>query len=108
MSTWSGFQIVGPQLTGYARAFDVAMILSEDPEISATDRGKQLTDVAEELYRAGRASAILSSDDRFELHAAIDSLRALSVVVGPTPTGDRHRRAADLLAQLLHDQEIHA
>jgi len=102
--TWS-FQIQGLTLTGYGRSFDVTMIIGEDPDILVSEQHKQLIEVAEEIYRAGRLSQRLSSDDRFELHAAVDSLRALAVIVGPTPTGDRHRRAADLIGQLLQEQE---
>lgn len=64
-----------------------------------------LVDMIEVVYRQGRESAILPYDDRFDLSCAADALRAIAVIVGATPTGDRYRRAADIIAQQLQQQE---
>ena len=103
--TWDTFQIIGDSLSGRGLSIDVAILVASKPEIDPADRGKRLAEVAEVAYRQGRSSALLSRDDRFDLNCAVDVLRGLAVVVGPTPTGDRHRRAADILSQLLQDQE---
>jgi hypothetical protein len=103
----SQFQIAGvgssTSLSGRGLAFNVAALIGEkgDP----AERGEKLVEIAEVAYREGRASAILSMEDRFELHGAVNVLRSLAVVVGPNPTGDRHRRMADIISRLLQDQE---
>jgi hypothetical protein len=97
------FQIVGDSLAGHGLSFDIATIVTSET-IDPTERRKRLTEIAEVSYRDGRAAALLSWDDRFDLHAAVEVLRSLAVVVGP-PTGDRHRRAADIIARLLQEQE---
>lgn len=94
------FQIVGDNLVGRGLSFSVAAFNVSKKEFDAT-----LIDVVEVVYLQGRASALLSYDDRFDLHGAVDALRALAVIVGPTPTGDRYRRCADIVARLLQDQE---
>jgi len=91
------FQIVGDSLVGRGLSFAVAAFKA--------DLDAALVDVSEVVYRQGRDSALLSYDDRFDLHGAVDALRALAVIVGPTPTGDRYRRCADVVARLLQDQE---
>jgi hypothetical protein len=99
------FQVVGDSLSGHGLSFDVAPLVAPAQKIDSAERGKRLAEIAETAYRDGRASALLSRDDRFDLHCAVDVLRGLAVVVGPTPTSDRHRRAADILARLLQEQE---
>jgi hypothetical protein len=94
------FQIVGDSLVGRGLSFSVAAF-----GVSKTDFDTALVDVAEVVYRQGRDSALLAYDDRFDLHFAVDALRALGVIVGPTPTGDRYRRCSDVVARLLQDQE---
>lgn len=66
---------------------------------------REIVEIASVVYREGRASVLMSHDDRFDLHIAVDTLRALAVVVGPSATGERHRRAADVIARLLQEQE---
>lgn len=99
----SAFQVNGDSLFGHGVAFDVAALLSGQLDTAA--RSERLAEIAEVSFRQGRAVSPLSWDDRFELHAAGEALRALAVIVGPNPAGDRHRRAADLLARWLEDQE---
>ena len=94
------FQIVGDSLTGRGLSFAVARF-----GVSKLDFDAALVEVAEVVYRQGRDSAIMSYDDRFDLHGAVEALRALAVIVGPTPTGDRYRRCSDIIARLLHEQE---
>lgn len=98
------FQVVGDSLTGHGLSFDVGGlgVLRQD---ASADKLGAIVDMVNVVYRQGRASALLACDDRFDLHGAVEALRALAVVVGPTPTGDRYRRYADLLARLLQDQE---
>jgi len=96
------FQIVGDSLTGHGLSFDVGAL--GVPKQSADKLGA-LVDMVNVVYRQGRESALLSYDDRFDLHCAVEALRALAVIIGPTPTGDRHRRGADIVARLLQDQE---
>lgn len=104
----SPFQVVGNNLSGRGLTFNVEILVTAnknkapDPRDARMDR---LAEIAESAYREGRASAILSWDDRFDLHGAVDVLRSLAVIVGPIPTGDRHRRMADILARLLQEQE---
>ncbi len=102
--TQGKFEIVGDSLTGHGLTFDVGSI-GMPKQTMTTDKRTALVDMANVVYRQGRESALLSYDDRFDLHCAVDVLRALAVVVGPSATGDRNRRAADILARLLHDQE---
>ena len=95
------FQVVGESLTGHGVAFDLARLgVGRD-----ADKLGALTDMANVVYQQGRDSALLSRDDRFDLHGAVDALRALAVIVGPTSMGDRYRRSADVVAELLRDQE---
>lgn len=103
--TIDAFQVTGDSLSGRGLSFDVADIVSPRQQVDGAARGARLVEIAEVTFRQGRASALLSWDDRFDLHTAVDALRALSVIVGPTPAGDRHRRAADIIARLLQDQE---
>lgn len=98
------FSISGDSLTGRGVAFDVAAIVASDRS-GAAERGKRLAEIAEVAYRQGRDSATLSWDDRFDVTCAIEALRALAVIVGPTPSGDRYRRCSDILARLVHDQQ---
>ena len=78
--------------------------MAPELKVSTSERDQQLTTMAEVAYLQGRASVLLSIDDRYDLHTAVDSLRALAVITGTTPHGDRHRRAADVLANLLEKQ----
>lgn len=95
------FQIVGDSLSGRGLSFDLVGLVTTEPNA----RGTRLIEIAEVSYLQGRASALLSWDGRFDLHHAVEALRALAVILGPCPTGDRHRHAADLIARLLQDQE---
>ena len=97
MTSRDKFQIVGDSLTGHGLSFAVGAF--------KTDFDAALVDVAEVAYRQGRDSARLSYDDRFDLHCAVEALRALAVIVGPMPTGDRYRRCSDIVARLLQEQE---
>lgn len=97
--TQDKFQIVGDNLVGRGLSFAVPALGTSKKEFDAA-----LADVAEAIYRQGRDSARLSYDDRFDLHDAVQALRALAVIVGPTPTGDRYRRSSDIVARLLQDQ----
>jgi hypothetical protein len=103
----SSFKIAGvgssTSLSGRGLTFNVAALIGGKGD--STERGEKLTEIAGVVYREGRSSAILSREDRFELHGAVDVLRSLAVVVGPNPTGDRHRRMADIISRLLQDQE---
>ena len=98
------FQIVGGSLTGHGLSFDIGMLGVPKQDVTADKLGA-IVDMVNVVYRQGRESAILSYDDRFDMHGAVEALRALAVIVGPTPTGDRYRRCADIVARLLQDQE---
>ncbi len=100
--TRSPFQIVDEKLSGRGLAFDVSA-LAPAKGSDAAERGEKLVEIAEVIFREGRSSALLSYDDRHDMHGAVDALRSLSVITGPTPTGDRYRRMADILARLLQD-----
>lgn len=97
------FQIVGNNLTGHGLSFDVDLGIHQ--AAVTADKRTAIVDMANVIYRQGRESALLGYDDRFDLHGAADALRALAVIVGPTPTGDRYRHCADIVARLLQDQE---
>jgi hypothetical protein len=103
--TGSPFQTVGDNLTGRGLSFDVATLIAPTEKSDASKRGEKLAEIAEVVFREGRSSMLLSWDERFDLHGAVDVLRSLAVIVGPNPTGDRHRRMADIIARLLQDQE---
>jgi hypothetical protein len=103
--TGNPFQIIGDNLTGRGLSFDVATLTAPTEKSDRAKRGEKLAEIAEVVFREGRSSVLLSWDERFDLHGAVDVLRGLAVVVGPTPTGDRHRRMADILARLLQGQE---
>ena len=97
------FQIVGDSLTGHGLSFDVGAI-GVPRQDAAADKLGALADMVNAVYRQGRESALLSYDDRFYLHGAVEALRSLAVIVGPTPTGDRYRRCADIVARLLQER----
>jgi hypothetical protein len=97
------FQIAGDSLTGHGLSFDVAGL--GVPKLATAASLDALVDMATVVYRQGRESALLSYDDRFDLHCVVDALRALAVILGPTPPGDRYRRGSDILARLLHEHE---
>lgn len=97
------FQILCDSLTGYGVSFDVGSIGVPKQDVSA-DKLRALVDMANAIYRQGRDSVLLSYDDRFDLTCAADALRALAVIVGPSVTGDRYRRSADIIARLLQAQ----
>lgn len=101
MKSLDKFQVVGDSLVGRGLAFSVTALGPSRKELETA-----IVDVVEAVYRQGRDSALLSFDDRYDLHSAVDVLRALAVVVGVgTPTADRYRRCADVVARLLQDQE---
>lgn len=91
----SKFQLYGDYLTGRGLSFDKPLRRSAE----------EFVDMAEAIYRQGRESVLPSYDDRFDLQCAVESLRALAVIVGHAPQGDRYRRAADILARLLQAQQ---
>lgn len=93
------FQIVADSVTGHGLSFDVGSL-----GVPA-DKLRALVDMANVIYKQGRESALFSFDDRFDLHAAAEALRSLGTILGPSPTGDRYRRCADILVRLLQDQE---
>lgn len=98
------FDVRGGNLVGGRLSFDVTSLLA----LATTDEARTLVEqvlveIAGTCHREGRESVLPMYDDRYELHSAVDVLRGLSVVVGPSPTGDRHRRAADVIARLLVD-----
>jgi hypothetical protein len=90
------FQIVGESLTGRGLSFVVNWVSKENRA--------GLAEMVEVVYRQGRDSARLPYDDRFDLDCTVEALRALAVIVGPSATGDRYRRSADIIARLLQDQ----
>lgn len=98
------FHVDGDSLSGRGLAFDVAALVAPK-DVDPAQRGELLVEIVEVAYRQGQDSARLSCDDRFDLHCAVEVLRALAVVVGPIGTGERYRRAADVIARLLHEQQ---
>lgn len=96
------FQVVGDSLLGHGLAFDLRTIGVPKQDV---DKLGALADLANVIYQQGRESALLATDVRFDLHGAVEALRALAVIVGPTPTGDRYLRSADVVTRLLHEQE---
>lgn len=98
--TSNAFQVAGESLFGHGLSFDVTGLVGND----VVEGSRRLAEIAEVAFRQGRASALLSWDDRFDLHASVDVLRAVAVIVGPI-AGERHCRAASIIARLLLDQE---
>lgn len=98
--TQDKFTVVGGQLSGRGLVLDVSTLLEgKDPEERLQAR---LVEIGETIYAQGRDSLQLSFDASSDLRDAIETLRGLAVVVGVFG-GDRHRRAADTLEQLLHE-----
>jgi hypothetical protein len=95
--TQDKFTVTGDQLTGRGLAFDISGLRSPK------ELASRLVEIVESIYLQGRESVMLSYDDRFDLHFAVEALRALAVIVGPL-TGDRHSRAAAALARMLREQ----
>lgn len=95
------FEVTGSSLAGAGLSFEVTALVTSDSAVAV--REALLVDIATTVYREGRSSVLLSYDDRFALHNAVETLRALAVIVGPI-AGDRHRRASDIIAQLLQEQ----
>jgi hypothetical protein len=96
--TQDKFTVTGDQLAGRGLSFDISALRSPK------GRDARLVEIGEAIYLQGRESALLSHEDRFDLHGAVEALRALAVVVGPCLAGERHRRASDILARLLQEQ----
>ena len=88
----------GDQLSGRGLTFDISSLRSRE------EREALLIEIGESSYRQGRESAMLSYDDRFDLHFAVEALRGLAMIVGPGLTAERHNRAAAALARLLQEQ----
>jgi hypothetical protein len=68
------------------------------------DRDGCLVEVGESIYLQGRESAMLSFDDRFDLHIAVEALRGLATIVGPGCAAERYCRAVAALSRLLQEQ----
>ena len=107
----TSFQIVGDNLTGHGLSFEIAAFVGplEEADLEEAERAEvrkrvlaAIVDFAEDVYRAGRVAVLPAYDDRYDLSNAVETLRALSVIVGPI-NGERHRRAADVIACLLQD-----
>lgn len=92
------FTVTGDQLTGRGLAFDISALRSPK------ERDGRLVEIGESIYLQGRESAMLSFDDRFDLHFAVEALRALAVIVGSGLSAERHCRAAAALGRLLQEQ----
>ena len=97
------FQVVGGQLFGRGLSFDVSALLGQ-AGTDAAERDRCLTEIAEVIFLQGRSSVLPSPDDRFDLYNAAEVLRAMAVVSGHTPTGDRRSREAAVITRLLHQQ----
>lgn len=96
----AAFQVTGTDLVGAGLSFDVSVLLSD--QTAAAERTRVLVEVVATIHHAARSAVLPSWDDRFDLSNAVETLRALAVVVGST-AGDRHRHAADVLARLLQE-----
>lgn len=92
------FTVTGDQLTGRGLTFDISALRAPK------ERDDRLVEIAEASYLQGRESCMLLHDDRFDLHTAVEALRALAVIVGPVLAGERYGRAAAALARLLQEQ----
>ena len=102
--TQDKFQIVGDQLVGRGLSFDVVPLVAVGTQGQVdVDRRALLVEIVEATYLQGRGSVLPAWDDRFDLSCAVETLRALAVVVGPF-SGDRHRHVADILARMLQEQ----
>jgi hypothetical protein len=96
--TQDKFTVAGDQLTGRGLSFDIAVLRS--PEAL----GARLVEIGEAIYLQGRESAMVSFDDHFDLHLAVEALRGLAAIVGPGLTGERHNRAAACIGRLLQER----
>ena len=94
------FQITGADLVGAGLSFDVSALVHA--QASAEERSRVLVDLATTIHHAARAAILPMWDDRHDLSTAVETLRALAVIVG-TFAGDRHRHAADILSCLLQE-----
>lgn len=98
------FQLVGASLTGHGLSFDIGA-LGLPTQVLTADNLSAIVDMVNVVYRQGRESALLGYDDRFDLHRAVEALRALAVILGPTLASDRYRNSSDIIARLLQGQE---
>lgn len=96
-------QIVGPRLK-----IEAAVFVEPERQADPAEGKKIILDAILEIingaYREGRASVLESYDDRALLRDASAALHALGQLLGPT-VGDRHRRAADVIARLVKQHE---
>lgn len=92
------FSVSGDQLVGRGLTFDISVLSS------AKGRADHLAEIGEMIYLQGRASALLSQDDCFDLQFAVEALRGLAVIVGPGLASERYCHAFAALARLLHEQ----
>lgn len=103
--TTGKFQIVGGSLVGGlpidVRAFVELAGVGDEVKKVLLDT---VVEIANVTYRDGRASVLPMWDDRYELHNAVETLRALAVIMGPM-AGERHRRAADIIDRMLQEYE---
>ena len=101
------FQIVGTNLVGPGLSFEIAALVEPERQADPAEGKKIIIDVIVDIancaYREGRSSVLPSWDDRYDLHNAVETLRALAVIVGSL-AGERHRHAADIIARLLQEQ----
>jgi hypothetical protein len=95
--TQDKFTVTGNQLRGRGVSFDISALRAPQ------EHDDRLVEIGEAIYLQGRESVMFSYDDRFDLHAAVEALRALAVIAGPL-TGERHSRAAAALGRLLQEQ----
>lgn len=102
------FQIVDDLLVGPGLSIEAAVFVESERQADPAEGKKiildAIVDVANGAYRAGRQSVLASYDDRAQLRDAVSALHALGQLLGPT-AGDRHRRAADVVARLLDQHE---
>jgi hypothetical protein len=95
--------VVGDRLSGRGLSFDISALVRA--KVDSGECAERLVEICEALYLQGRESLLFSRDDRFDLSLAVETLRALAVVVGPGVAGERHRRAADVIGRLLQEQD---
>lgn len=96
--TQDKFTVTGDQLAGRGLTFDISALRAPD------ELAGRLIEISESIYLQGRDSVRLSYDDRFDLQVAVEALRGLATIVGPSLSGERYNRAAAALAQLLYEQ----
>lgn len=103
------YALVDSQIVGPGLKIEAAVFVEPERQADPAEGKKIILDAIVEIangaYREGRASVLESFDDLALLRDAFAALHALGQLLGSYTAGDRHRRAADVIARLIKQHE---